>query len=63
MKYKVIKEFSGIEVGTEIELIDNSQIQYMTENGYIELIIEPIKGKVEQSDYQKKVEPTKRLKK
>ena len=36
-KYKVIKEFAGIEVGTEMS-VRNDKLKYMIESGYIESI-------------------------
>ena len=37
MKCKVIKEFAGIEVGQEMD-IKESQLEYMIESGYVEVI-------------------------
>lgn len=39
MKYKVIKEYAGIEVGSEVKLSESSA-KYMIEQGYVELIDE-----------------------
>lgn len=41
MKYRVIKEYAGIEVGSEVKLSESSA-RYLIEQGYVELIIEPI---------------------
>lgn len=41
MKYRVIKEYAGIEVGSEVKLADSS-VKYMIESGYVEPIMEPI---------------------
>jgi len=37
MKYKVIKEYAGIEVGSEVKLSE-SNAKYMIERGYVESI-------------------------
>lgn len=39
MKYKVIKEYAGIEVESEVKLSESSA-KYMIEHGYVELIDE-----------------------
>lgn len=40
MKYKVIKEYAGIEVNSEVKLSESSA-KYMIEQGYVEPIGEP----------------------
>lgn len=37
MKYKVIKEYAGIEVGSEIKIAEGA-VKYMVESGYVEPI-------------------------
>jgi hypothetical protein len=39
MKYKVIKEYAGIEVDSEVKLSE-SNAKYLIEQGYVELIDE-----------------------
>jgi len=37
MKYKVIKEYAGIEVGSEVKIADGA-VKYMVTEGYVEPI-------------------------
>lgn len=54
MKFKVIKSFSGIEVGTPIDIAPEHQ-SYMLKAGYVERIAEQKMEKLE--GRQTKVEP------
>jgi hypothetical protein len=50
--YKVIKEFAGVKVGTEMP-IRKDQVKYMIEAGYIEPIEPEVKSR------KKKIDKTK----
>lgn len=54
-KYRVIKEFAGIEVGTEIS-IPKDKIKHMVANGYVEPIAEQIESIKPQFSQQNKAE-------
>ena len=54
MKYKVIKEWAGVEVGKEFES-KKPIFEKMVKDGYLEKI-QPIKAKVEPSKRKKKIE-------
>jgi len=64
MKYKVIKEYAGIEVRSEVKLSESSA-RYMIEHGYVEPIPEQqsapitvtIKGSDLSSALNKAIEP------
>ena len=53
MKYKVVKEYAGIEVGSEVKLSDLNA-RYMIERGYVEPISESEKASSAQN---KAIEP------
>jgi len=55
MKYKVIKEYAGIEVGSEVKLSE-SNAKYLISQGYVEPIDEiPAQNKAIEPKYEKNV--------
>jgi len=53
MKYKVIKEYAGIEIGSEVKLSE-SNAKYLISQGYVDPIDEsPAQNKVIEPKYKR----------